>query len=741
MSCFSVLLSCVALWRTVLGDDVALLDDGNYGGERAFEEFQTYGAAATSPSDGSRALLRGDSPDLPNHVDFNSRLGNPKKTGKTSVSGPERRALRQQVAELQAVRFGDLEVAAISKFRRVWRDKYSGAKLYVSIYEAQLTATEKSQGWRVLGQFSRTSYKDISGVAVTIVARNVNASNPVLAPPVEYERIWYDKGSGSSRRPWYRAFQHPADGSVWRPVPAQGYVCLGDMFVRSWKKPTPEQDTMAAHVCVRAEYAKEAAIGDFVWDDRGSGARFNCSLWRIDTAGYIGSVESLVQGYIGCDVYDAKPVRTVHVLHLPASIQSMRYGDLEIGVTTLYAPSWNDQGSRSAKDVAFFSPAIGQGDFDQGWRVLSHVAVPHYQPIGGLVATIVARNVDASVPVLKSPVDFTQMWTDKGSGAHLYGSVWRPIPPTGYVCLSDFVVDSWAEPAPGVGPFVCVAQSIANQSYAREATLEGLIWDDHGSGADADVTVHGIQIAPYPADGKERLSLLVNGFITGTIYETTPSGTSYLLDLPPIVYRPAVADPRPNVTSHDRPSPPDTPKVVDHTVVVPCTIVNDNNHTAAWQALNSPFYKMERGIYYHLEVHGGGPNNSARLTVGQQVTYGIITNITEEFTVKTHIEASVASGIVLRAKLGPLKIRADPYVEAKTSLTREIGYSRRYQVTEFSVATHDFRVETNPFHSVSLWSQHHEIVLLRHNGDHVAGNSGLLVNINDHRLVVEYPPS
>ncbi|GBG91749.1 hypothetical protein CBR_g53601 [Chara braunii] len=666
MAAFILLMSCAILCRSVLGDEVATLDDDS-GRERAFAE--TYRAAATSRNDAPHPLLRGHARD---HVSVNlNGPDNVKKTAKMSVPGPERRELQQQAVELEPVRFGDLEVAAISKVRAAWLDYRTGAKLYLVIYEANLTPAEYSQGWRVLGQFSRPSYNDIRDVAVTIVARNVNSSNPVLAPPVDYEWIWNESGSGTMSQPALML------GSVWRPLPAQGFVCLGDVFVASRSKPMPGQGAMAAHVCVRADYAKEAAIGDFVWDDRGSHATFDCSIWR------------------------------------------------------------------STKDVAFFSPAIGHGDFEQGWRVLSQVAVPHYQPIGGLVATIVARNVDASVPVLKSPVGFAQMWTDQGSGAHLHGSVWRPIPPTGYVCLSDIVVDSWAPPAPGVGPFVCVAlnPAIANHSYAREAKFAGLIWDDRGSGAACDVTIHGIEMAQYPPDEKERLSLLVNGFLAGTIYDNNPSATPYLLELPPIVYRPPVADPRPNVTSHDMPFPPDTPKVVDNIVVVPCTIVSDNNHTAAWQVLNSPFYKMERGIYYHLEVHSGGANISAALTVSQQVTFGIITKVTEEFTVRTHIEASVAAGIGMRAKLGPLKLSVGPYVETQTSITKEIGYSKRYEVTEFSETTLDWTVETKPFHSVSLWSHCHEIVLLRHNGDPVADNAGMLININNHRLVVEYPSS
>ncbi|GBG91753.1 hypothetical protein CBR_g53605 [Chara braunii] len=357
------------LCSTGLADSITSLKDVN-GNDTAFPTFHEAAGTGCNP----RALLHGPGQDLFN-VESNRRR-NPPNMMKRRALIRRRRMLQYEEAELQPVRFGDLEIAAISKFTRVWRDKNTGAKLYLAIFQADLTLLEQDRKWKVLGQLSRPSYAGITDTGVTIVARNViqNQSNPILKPPVEYKRIWYSKNAGSHRHWPKKKTKH---ASVWRPIPAQGYICLGDMFAPGWFAPVPGQGLFSAHVCVREDCVKESAIGDFVWDDRGSHSTYDCSIWQIDNPGYNGSVESLVQGYIATDVYNAKPNQTVHVLSLPSSIKGMRYGGLEIGVTTLYVPTYNDRGSGGRRDVAFFTPALSRAEVDQGWRILSHVAVPH----------------------------------------------------------------------------------------------------------------------------------------------------------------------------------------------------------------------------------------------------------------------------------------------------------------------------------------------------------------------------
>lgn len=98
------------------------------------------------------------------------------------------------------------------------------------------------------------------------------------------------------------------------------------------------------------------------------------------------------------------------------------------------------------------------GDAFQGWRILAHVGRPYYQPrLDRQSTAILARGVNASDQMLKSPTDFTLIWEDRASGAAAYGSVWRPIPPEGYVSLGDVFVEGWDKP--NRNSYVCVRKT------------------------------------------------------------------------------------------------------------------------------------------------------------------------------------------------------------------------------------------------------------------------------------------
>ena len=87
--------------------------------------------------------------------------------------------------------------------------------------------------------------------------RDVSAKQDALARPTGYTRIWVDDGSGADK-----------DGSCWRPEPPEGYVALGDVFVRGRSKPSVD-DVM----CVRSDLVIRGQLGGTIWKDRGSGGR------------------------------------------------------------------------------------------------------------------------------------------------------------------------------------------------------------------------------------------------------------------------------------------------------------------------------------------------------------------------------------------------------------------------------------------------------------------------------------
>lgn len=77
------------------------------------------------------------------------------------------------------------------------------------------------------------------------------------------------------------------------------------------------------------------------------------------------------------------------------------------------------------------------------------------------------------------PVDYIFVWNDKGSGLPDDVSVWRPVPPSGYVAMGFYAHGKYSKP--GLKKMVCVRRDLVNQ-----CSLGNMIWKDKGSCADRD---------------------------------------------------------------------------------------------------------------------------------------------------------------------------------------------------------------------------------------------------------------
>src|SRR5262245_15647672 len=114
-----------------------------------------------------------------------------------------------------------------------------------------------------------------------------------------------------------------------------------------------------------------------------------------------------------------------------------RYGALEVCVVSQYSPTWDDRGSGAAMHGAYFSPNAPSGT---GWRRLSHLGRNGSdQNISGQRRTVMVRQADGGTDMFAHPTDYQLLWKDQGSGADRNGSLWRPIPPAGFVALGDVV--------------------------------------------------------------------------------------------------------------------------------------------------------------------------------------------------------------------------------------------------------------------------------------------------------------
>ena len=114
----------------------------------------------------------------------------------------------------------------------------------------------KQNNFYPLGDYITTSNKNnFSSILV----------NGFVAHPVDYELIWENKGSSDK----YKI-------SIWKPIPPDGYISLGNVVNRSYKKPS-----LKIIKCVGGDYVNETEIGERLWDNKGTTDKDTVSIWNI----------------------------------------------------------------------------------------------------------------------------------------------------------------------------------------------------------------------------------------------------------------------------------------------------------------------------------------------------------------------------------------------------------------------------------------------------------------------------
>jgi hypothetical protein len=200
--------------------------------------------------------------------------------------------------------FGDLILTFTDQFDLRYNDKGSGAH-----HDGAYWHPVPPKGFFALGCVGASNYNNINGKQASICVKAAPGFSDALKKPLSYHRIWADHGSGAHM-----------DGSCWRPNAPDGYVALGDVFVRGYKEPSLD-DVM----CVRKDLTERAAIGDQIWADHGSGADRDIDTYSIITpSSYLDSEKGLfaVNSFVANDRY-SKPEHALEIncLNLPFPVE------------------------------------------------------------------------------------------------------------------------------------------------------------------------------------------------------------------------------------------------------------------------------------------------------------------------------------------------------------------------------------------------------------------------------------
>lgn len=278
-------------------------------------------------------------------------------------------------------------------------------------------------------------------------------------------------------------------------------------------------------------------------------------------------------------------------------IQPIRNDNLLVSFTTEFRRLWDSTGT-NAKPAAFWRPTPAP-DLLPGYFPLGDVVASGHDNINEKRMVMVVCEADAPSsdsskgPALRAPVDFEQVWSDAGSRTRTGCTIWRPVPPTGYLALGELCSMGRDKPLPS--EVRCVRQDLVIAS-----SISAPIWNDKGSGARQAFSAWGI----YPPTAMAGEIICAPGtFIgVGTYIKPSTHATAYALRLPiPLEINSSPIPPELSDTEHPAVL---EPAKVTQTAKLPWFVIRDPNLSPLEQLRTTPFYYLERTDQYVLLGYG-----------------------------------------------------------------------------------------------------------------------------------------
>ncbi len=363
---------------------------------------------------------------------------------------------------------------------------------------------------------------------------------------------------------------------------------------------------------------------------------------------------------------------------LPVQVYNHRVldlGELRVTYTDSFAAAYS-------VPIGFWRPVPPAGFFALGTYIKLD---GNGNPNGVNAVMVVAANPGSnSVAFTKSFMKLEDYW---GSN---YKNAYQPVAPVGYKAMG-FVYSMTAPDS-----IACIREDL---------TIPGKVGRNLQQSGNA-----GTWPIEQPDAGCHDGAYLAPGtflLVSGT---TTPPTTHALLnvlkvDLPMLAEAPAQLF-TPRLTGYT--NPPDmTSPTMAKAMLAPCSIVNDISHSGdiVWQVANSPFYRLERQVYYKLIYHNHNQTTAVQ-TNSVTIRSGITTTQTDKVYGETSVAVSAEVGISYKAVSG--KITA--------TVSKKFGYETQSAVAALQEKEVSTSVNTPAGKAAALWQQYNRYVLYRHNG-------------------------
>jgi hypothetical protein len=154
-----------------------------------------------------------------------------------------------------------LIVGSTSIYYWIYDDRGSGASKDGAFYRPM----PFDRGFFIIGDYAQGNYSQPTGSSPIVKAINDDPNYPLLKEPIHYNEVWNDKGSGGHY-----------DGSIWYPIAPDGYLAIGFICNSGYDQPS-----IPSYRCVRKDFVVDAEPGSLIWNDKGSGAHKDVSVYQI----------------------------------------------------------------------------------------------------------------------------------------------------------------------------------------------------------------------------------------------------------------------------------------------------------------------------------------------------------------------------------------------------------------------------------------------------------------------------
>lgn len=285
-------------------------------------------------------------------------------------------------------------------------------------------------------------------------------------------------------------------------------------------------------------------------------------------------------------------------------MESIRLDNLLINFTSQFQQIWDSTGSHS-EPAAFWHPTPAP-DLLPGFFPLGDVIVPGHENINGIKVVAVVREGDspsenpARGNALSRPNDYEQVWNDSGSGAKKDCTLWRPIPPDGYVALG--LVCSMGQEKPSIHAVRCVRADLVIESYMGD-----LIWSE-GRGLWHNFSAWSITL---PTAEAGEIYFAPGTFVSRGSGNKPAENPPYALRMK-IHVQTNTAPEAPVISDFKAPIPPETSQATQ-VALIPWFAVDQYPTSAFDESSELMHYRLERKDRYTLIGHGHNTEDKSRL--------------------------------------------------------------------------------------------------------------------------------